>query len=247
VTVFDFEATFGDDYLHFHAGILTDHRSNQEAAEIAGLLDLAPGAKVLDAPCGHGRIANRLAAAGIEVVGIDASAPFVDLARGDARARSVEVRYEVGDLRHLPVAGYFDAAVCWFNSFGYFEDDENRAVLAEFRRVLRPGGRLLLETLHHDGFIRHFTAAPDATVVEADGDTMVDVTDFDVDSGRLVTRRTVFRGASVRRSSHFVRLPTVPEWRSWLAGAGFSASSFTDRGGTPLTLDSWRLVVLATA
>jgi len=247
VVVFDFEATFGEDYLHFHTGILTDERSDEEVAEIVDLLDLRPGARVLDAPCGHGRIANRLAAYGLEVVGVDACRPYLDLAERGARALDQRVRYVEGDLRRLPVDGYFDAAVCWFNSFGYFDDDDNLQVLREYRRVLRPGGVLIVETLHHDGFVRHFTAAPDATVVEVDGDTMVDVTEFDVETGRLVTRRTVHRGAEVRRSVHSVRLPTVPEWRQWLDRAGFAAAAFADRGGVPLSLDSWRMVVLAEA
>jgi ubiquinone/menaquinone biosynthesis C-methylase UbiE len=41
--------------------------------------------------------------------------------------------------------------ICWFTSFGYFDDDDNRNVLSEFARVLGPGGRLLIETIHHDG------------------------------------------------------------------------------------------------
>lgn len=41
-------------------------------------------------------------------------------------------------------SGPFDAVVCWFTSFGYFDDDDNRKVLDEFAQVLRPGGRLLM-------------------------------------------------------------------------------------------------------
>ena len=47
--------------------------------------------------------------------------------------------YRVGDLRRLGVDGPFDDVVCWFTSFGYFDDADNRAVLAEFARVLKPG------------------------------------------------------------------------------------------------------------
>jgi SAM-dependent methyltransferase len=71
----------------------------------------------------------------------------------NAAAAGVSVEYKLGDLRELPFDGPFDAVLCWFTSFGYF-DDENYRVLRELRRVLRPGGRLLIETMHRDVFIR---------------------------------------------------------------------------------------------
>jgi SAM-dependent methyltransferase len=244
---FDFAATFGPDYLHFHAEQVGEERSNEDAAYICDHLDLQAGDRVLDAPCGHGRIANRLAAAGLAVVGVDEHQGFLALARAQAVTLGVAVDYRPGDLRRLPTDGPFDAVLCWFNSFGYFVDAEDRAVLAEFHRVLRPGGRLLVDGLHHDGVVRQFTAAPDATVVRVGEDALVDVTSFDPIGGRLVTERTVYRDGAVRHSTHFVRLPTVPEWHDWLAGAGFRSAEITDRAGAPLTVDSWELVVTATA
>ena len=244
---FDFEATFGDDYLHFHRSLMDDEQSNEDTARIVELLDLRHGARVLDAPCGHGRIANRLAAAGVSVIGVDANGDYLLRARSAAADLGVVVDYREGDLRRLPVEGDLDAALCWCNSFGYFDDEDNRTVLAEFRRVLRPGGLLLVEGLHHDGFVRHFTEAPDATVIEVGDDVMVDTTTFDPMTGQLLTERTLHRGTTVRRSRHFIRLPTVPEWHDWLAGAGFTEARITDPGGADLTLDSWQLVVTARA
>ena len=115
-------------------------------------------------------------------------------------------------MRQLPVPGPFDAVVCWFTSFGYYDDDDCRRVLAEFHRVLRPGGTVLIETMHHDGVVRHYTGTPDATVEWRGDDAQVDVSRFDPLTGRMVTDRTVYRGGEVRRSSHFIRLPTPPEW-----------------------------------
>lgn len=239
------EGTFNDDYLWFYDTVLTSERNRAEANEIVATLGLPPGASVLDAPCGHGRIANLLAADGYRVTGVDLTELFLERARAERDELGVNVDYHQGDLRDLPVSGPFDAAVCWFTSFGYFDDAENRKVLDEFARVLRPGGRLLIETMHHDGFVRSFTSAPDATVTERGSDTMTDLTTFDPVSGRIESERTVQRGGEIRTSHHSIRLPTVPELDLWLADAGFTDRTFCDRSGLPLRFDSWRLVATA--
>jgi len=244
---FDFEATFGEDYLYFYAESTDDGHSDDDAAEIIGRLELPAGARVLDAPCGPGRIARRLAAAGLDVTGVDASLKFISMGQAEPVGPGGRVVYVEGDLRRLPVPGPFDAVVCWFTSFGYHADDECRQILAEFHRVLRPGGRVLIETMHHDGVVRHYTAAPDATVLWRGDDAQVDLSRFDPLTGRIATERTVYRDGAIRRSSHFIRLPTPPEWTQWLEAAGFRDARFSAGGGGPLELDSWVMVVEATA
>jgi hypothetical protein len=54
-------ATFNDDYLWFYEPMRSTERNGQEAMEIVAALGLEPPAAILDAPCGHGRIANALA------------------------------------------------------------------------------------------------------------------------------------------------------------------------------------------
>jgi SAM-dependent methyltransferase len=244
---FDVSATFGDDYLYFYEESIDDGHSDSDAAEILGLLDLQAGSRILDAPCGHGRIARRLAAAGLHVTGVDISPDFIALAEHEPVGPNGSVSYQVGDLRQLPVAGPFDAVVCWFTSFGYYDDADCRQVLAEFHRVLRPGGTAVIETMHHDGAVRHFTAAPDATVTTRGDDVQVDVSRFEPLTGRMETERTVYRDGEVRKTTHFIRLPTPPEWVQWLEGAGFGDVRFWAGGGGPLGLDSWVMVVQATA
>jgi ubiquinone/menaquinone biosynthesis C-methylase UbiE len=244
---FDFDATFGDDYLYFYAESTDEGHSDDDAAEIVGRLSLPPGSRILDVPCGTGRISRRLAAAGYDVTGVDVSAPFVALAEAEAIGPTGLVSYVRGDMRQLPVSGPFDAVVCWFTSFGYHNDVDCRRVLAEFHRVLRPGGTVLIETMHHDGVVRHFTAAPDATVLTRGEDAQVDLSRFDPLTGRIATDRTVYRDGEVRHSSHFIRLPTPPEWTQWLEESGFDRIRCSAGGGGPLELDNWVMVVEAQA
>jgi cyclopropane fatty-acyl-phospholipid synthase-like methyltransferase len=52
----DWSQVFDADYLHFYEEYLTPERSDREAALIASLLGLESGLRVLDMPCGYGRI-----------------------------------------------------------------------------------------------------------------------------------------------------------------------------------------------
>jgi SAM-dependent methyltransferase len=167
---------------------------------------------------------------------------FIDVARSDKSTAD----YHLGDLRQLPVDGPFDAAISWFTSFGYFDDDGNRQVLAEYRRVLRPGGRLLIEMHNRDEFVRRFTPAPFSHTVQLGDDIQIDTTDFDTVDGRIETDRVVIRDGQVRRSHHSVRLPTISELRHWLEAAGFGDIHFTARDGRAPSIFRPRLVVIAT-
>jgi SAM-dependent methyltransferase len=251
---FDVAATFNDDYLYFYEDSIDDGHSDDDTAQILQHLALAPGARILDAPCGHGRLTRRLAAAGMHVTGVDISAEFVEMAASaptPAPTGGGTADYHVGDLLDLPPAvidrGPYDAVICWYASFGYWSDEDCHKVLDEFHRVLRPGGTVLIESMHHDGSVRNFTPAPDAIVVTRGDDAQIDLYRFDPLTGRMETARTIHRDGQVRRSTHFMRLPTPPEWVTWLQAAGFSDVQFFSEGGGQLELESWVIVVKATA
>lgn len=61
---FDFGAVFDEDYLYFFDLLFGEERNERDVETIWCLLELEPGMEVLDLGCGHGRIANRLAARG---------------------------------------------------------------------------------------------------------------------------------------------------------------------------------------
>ena len=108
-------------------------------------LKLAPGARVLDVPCGAGRLALPLAERGCAVTGIDISAEFLDAAREAAAARGLAVDLLEADMRALRGHGGFDAVFCFGNSFGYLDDAGNEEFSAAAAAALRPGGRFALD------------------------------------------------------------------------------------------------------
>lgn len=240
---FDTEALFDEDYLYFYAELLTDERSDAEADVIWRAGDVRDGDAVLDLACGHGRIANRLAARGARVVGVDATPLFLERARNDAQARGVSVDYRQGDMRELSYENEFDVVVFWFTAFGYFGDDIDRDVLRRICRALRPGGRLLMELNHGPVLMRGYL--PAITMRRGD-DVCVDEHSFDPVTARIHTARTVVRDGRSRSFRFSVRLFAFPELRDWLLAAGFTRVDAFSGDGQTLDENSRRMVVRAT-
>jgi SAM-dependent methyltransferase len=239
---FDFDQAFDEDCLYFYGPRLEDAADGDTDA-IWRLLALEPRMDVLDLACGHGRIANRLAALGARVTGVDATPSFLEHANAQARAHGVTVDFVQGDMRSLPFADQrFDRVLSWFTSFGYFDDEENRQVLAETHRVLRPRGRLLIESNNLAELLPRWLPV---VVNERDGAFAIDRHVFDPSSARGLTERTIIRNGRTRQFSFSVRMFIAAELRDWLLAAGFSAVEFFDHSGEPLTAQSPRMVTIA--
>jgi ubiquinone/menaquinone biosynthesis C-methylase UbiE len=226
------EEAFDEDYLYFYEELLTPERTAAEVELVLKLLELEPGLELLDLACGHGRIANPLAERGVRVTGLDATPYFLELARKDAAERGVDVEYVEGDMRSLPWTERFDRVLCWFTSFGYFGDEENRQVLAEAFRVLRPGGLFGVEL---NNLLRLLQVYADETVTERGEDRMIDRHRFDIQTQRSLDERTIIRGGKQRTFEFSVRMFTPAELRDWLLTAGFREAAAYGADGELLT------------
>lgn len=212
--------------------------ANDVAARVDRALDLAPGARVLDVPCGTGRIATRLAGRGLAVVGIDAIETFAGVARG---AGVPVIR---GDMRTTVVRpGVFDAAICLWGSFGYFDDTGNLAQASTVADALAPGGRFLIDTNVADSVLERFQSTASWNV----GGVRVDeVRIYHEGARRIETTWTFARGDEhvVRTTS--VRLYSVAELTDLLATAGFASFQALDDDLEAFAPDADRLWLVAT-
>ncbi|MBF4613042.1 class I SAM-dependent methyltransferase [Curtobacterium sp. VKM Ac-1376] len=99
---------------------------------------------LLDAGCGPGHWTAHLARQGNRVIGIDAVPAFVEHARRTHGAVDVDIDFRVGSLDALPFGdGSVDGVLAWYSVI-HHEPPRIGGPLAEFRRVLSPGGGLLL-------------------------------------------------------------------------------------------------------
>jgi ubiquinone/menaquinone biosynthesis C-methylase UbiE len=239
------DAFFSDFYLRLAAG---DERQERDAeAQALGAVRLAgcpDGGDVLDVACGFGRHAVPLAAAGYKVVGVDRSQTLL----AEARRRAGEGRWPElvqADYRDLPFADdSFDAAINLFTSLGYLGDEEDTRALAEIGRVLRPGGRLVIEIMHRDLLVRRFHEQDWQMLGE--GRLLLEQRTFDPASGLAQTTQTLIEPGGERDSRTFsLRVYTATELLAMLERAGFAESKcHGDFAGTAFGTDT-RLVVVA--
>jgi cyclopropane fatty-acyl-phospholipid synthase-like methyltransferase len=213
------------------------------------LLDLEPGGRVLDAPCGDGRLTVRIAARGCTAIGIDLAEDELVRGRAAAAAAGVGARFLAGDLRSLPDVGPVDAVVSWGNSFGYLIPAETARSLAGMRRALRPGGRLVLESLTVAEALLASGVEPEAEY-EFGGVRMTATNRYRPEESRLESDYvfTDLAGTLVehRRSAHHVH--TTGEVVRMLRAAGFAeVALFGGDATSPYELGDPRLIAVAEA
>lgn len=241
-----YETYFREDYLEIIEGVLTPEGTEAQVKGIVSLLELEPGARVLDLACGHGRHSIPLANMGFDVTGYDLSEVFLDRARADAESQDASVRWIRGDMRELPFQDEFDAVINVFTAFGYFEDPEDDLrTLQGIRKALSPGGGFLLETIHRDALPARFqnrgfsrTSTGSLVLRERRWDLARDVMDEEVLLIRPDGSRTEYRMAMRMRSLH--------SYLDLLREAGLEPEAwYGGLDGSSLDLNSWRLVLVS--
>jgi SAM-dependent methyltransferase len=180
----------------------------------------ASGGPVVELAVGTGRIAIPVAKAGIRVIGVDASAAMLEVARGYAADEGVEQLVELreGDLREPPVAERVPLVLIPFRSLLHMttEDDRLRALTAA-RELLVPGGRLVFDVF-----------APGRDDIEETHGRWLErepgiFERADWDENERTLTLSVRRGEEA--STMLLAWLSPPEWRRLLDRAGFDVEA----------------------
>ncbi len=211
------------------------------------------GCRVLDAPCGIGRVAIPLARLGFDVAGIDLSSHLVGVARkkaSDFKLAAGRARFFVGDMHDL-VSKFppesFDAVLNVFTSIGYGSEEEDLRFFRESRAVTRRGGLLLISGLRNRDYIAR---NPSQNVYEETKKLLVlDTYKFDPHRSRergvwrFYSKRGDKRGETLKFEAEFpvdIRVYSPHELVASLQATGWRVSetyeSFTTR--SPHRVDS---------
>ena len=148
-------------YLKTDADVVEDPRITEtEVTFFQEILDIQEGNTILDLACGQGRHLIELAKRGnYNLFGLDRSRYLIQRARNTAKKKGVSITFKEGDVRKLPFpADSFDFVTILGNSFGYFEIREDDVkILREIFRVLKPGGKVLLDIADGEYLRKNFT------------------------------------------------------------------------------------------
>jgi len=154
------QTLFNSLYLKTDADLLDDMEvTRKEADLVVSILGLDPEDTVLDLCCGQGRHVLELARRGFSnIEGYDRSQYLIRKARTRAQKENLQVRFREGDARKLPYpSDTFSVVTILGNSFGYFDSTlQDRKVLEEVFRVLKPGGRVFIDAVDGDHMKKNF-------------------------------------------------------------------------------------------
>jgi len=123
-------------------------KTNYQVDRFIELLELEKGDKILDQCCGIGRHSIELARRGYDVTAIDLTETYLEEAREKSEKEELEIEFIKADMRDFQREETYDAVINFFTSFGYSRyEDENREVLKNTYRSLKPGGKFLLDVM----------------------------------------------------------------------------------------------------
>jgi len=230
--------------LDLWRGAVTPEMNRTEADFLQRVLKLPPGGKVLDVPCGFGRLALELARRGHTTSGVDIAESYLTEARAAAESERLPATFTHGDMRELPATPTFDGAFCFGNSFGYLDDEGTRAFVSAVARALRPGGGFVIDSgAVAESLLPTLLARRWYKV----GDILLLIDNrFDHVTGRLETEYTFVRDGVTDTRRGFQRAYTYRELSELLRLAGFrDVEGFGSPAGEPYKLGAPRLLLVA--
>ena len=210
--------------------------SRADAQSIWEKLELKPGVRVFECPCGKADISFPLARMGAQVEGMDFNSHFVAAARNKFYRAGLQGSFRTEDMRKAQLPGGMDLVINWSSSFGYFSDAGNADLLGRFAACLVPGGRLLIEVANPDRVI-----AGEATRIIASGEMLAENWDPETHRAGVVFPATDYRGPVVAS----VRIYKTEEFEAMIKEAGLELVGFFFFFFTPFTRQSQRLIVMA--
>jgi SAM-dependent methyltransferase len=217
--------------------------TQEEVDGIIKLLKLEGQVRILDLCCGKGRHSLELSRRGLDVVGVDRTAAYLEKARSEAEKLNRNATFILGDMREYCAPNHFDIIINMFGSFGYFENpDDDQRVVTNMYTSLRAGGQFLIETAGKEILARDFQKRDWS---EAGDLLLLSERNVSEHWSRIETRWIVIQGTERFEHRVSVRSYSAVELSSLLFDCGFpEVRVYGSLDGTEYDQMAQRLVVV---
>src|SRR6266700_1381716 len=237
---------FSGSIVDFWRRVMPPETTRAEAEFLMRTLQVQPGARLLNVPCGDGRLSLELARRGHRMTGVDISPDFLEVAREDSRREGLVIEWRLSEMRELPWEPRFDGAFCAGSSFGFLGDEGDAAFLDSVARTLKPGSRLVIDAVKAaEVVLAQFRPSHEMEVgdIHFAAENSYDPACGWMDSRYRITRRGL--ESETRQAAH--RIYTYREVVRMLEAAGFEdVRGLGSPEGEPFRLGSARLILIAT-
>lgn len=239
-----FRHYYGRDYAASVELRLTPERTRSEIDFLVSLMgpDGMPR-RVADLGAGKGRHAIELKRRGHAVTAVDLNPAFVEAGRRAEPPGVPPVRWVTADMRRV-IPGPYDAVLILFQSFGFFSDNENADLLANWSREIGPGGLFVVDVWNVAALLARWSPSfrLEALLLVVDHQQR-----WDPDTHRLAIHYTYHsEGTAPREYDASFRLYTRRELTALFKSVGFGeVQCFGSLTGEPYTNRSGRLILMA--
>jgi SAM-dependent methyltransferase len=219
--------------------------ASDEVEGVVRLTSVEPNAHFLDLCCGPGRHALALAGRGFRVTGVDRTPSYIEAARANLSAAVGRHEFLVADARTYRVPGAFDAAICLYTSFGYFESkDEDLQLLQNVCDSLTREGSFVLDVNGKEVLQRVFSET--STEDLDNGATLTEERTVGPEWAWVENRWIVRSDTAEKETTFRVRMYSGSELSQALRSTGFSdVKLYGDWTGSPYDDQARRLIAVA--
>jgi SAM-dependent methyltransferase len=218
--------------------------AKEEVEQILSLLELQTGVNICDLCCGVGRHSLELARHGLNVTGVDRTAPYLQEAKKKAEEEGLNIRFIQEDMRSFCKPKAFDVVINVLTSFGYFEDAaDDKRVLENIYKSLKDGGKLLIDIVGKEVLARIFQ---EKRWREEDGIIVLEEGKIRDNWGSVDTRWIIIKDGKQDECRFSLRLYSAAQLCELLKRCGFGqVDVYGDLSGSPYDHNAKRLVVVA--
>lgn len=238
---------FDDNFAHLLLERADKDYLQQQVSFIIDELALKPSAVLFDQCCGTGELSLAMARKGIQVIGVDQSQSYILHAEKKAKNEGLGCAFYCADAFDFVPKLLCDAAVNWYTSFGYSDDDSvNQKMLQRVYQCLKYGGKFILDYTNPTFIFKNFSAQE---MLQAPMDKDVSV----IKESQVDMERDMFQSSWTYLLPNGERIIKTAESRIYFArdlkhmleNCGFHSIRFMGGIAKKLTKDSARCIVIA--